>query len=189
MLSTRECAGDVAQLGERRLCKPEVAGSTPVVSIPSVEPVENTRLMVGRSCRDLPTMRRGDAKADPRPSEARSGSDERKRAQLCDKLVSQSAPVLTLRARVSSRAAFSQELRPKSLGLRALNPDGRALEVCAAGNRCVGLLQPVGGDIPQGGSLVEGKGPARAGPRPREARESAVKLTRAHGGCLGTRWR
>ena len=32
--------GDVAQLGERRLCKPEVAGSTPVVSIPSVEPVE-----------------------------------------------------------------------------------------------------------------------------------------------------
>jgi hypothetical protein len=25
--------GDVAQLGERRLCKPEVAGSTPVVSI------------------------------------------------------------------------------------------------------------------------------------------------------------
>ncbi len=26
-------SGDVAQLGERRLCKPEVAGSTPVVSI------------------------------------------------------------------------------------------------------------------------------------------------------------
>jgi hypothetical protein len=25
--------GDVAQLGERRLCKPEVAGSSPVVSI------------------------------------------------------------------------------------------------------------------------------------------------------------
>ena len=25
--------GDVAQLGERWLCKPEVAGSTPVVSI------------------------------------------------------------------------------------------------------------------------------------------------------------
>ena len=26
-------SGDVAQLGERRLCKPEVAGSIPVVSI------------------------------------------------------------------------------------------------------------------------------------------------------------
>jgi hypothetical protein len=25
-------SGDVAQLGERRLCKPEVAGSSPVVS-------------------------------------------------------------------------------------------------------------------------------------------------------------
>ena len=28
--------GDVAQLGERRLCKPEVAGSSPVVSIDSL---------------------------------------------------------------------------------------------------------------------------------------------------------
>jgi hypothetical protein len=29
-------SGDVAQLGERRLCKPEVVGSSPIVSIAKV---------------------------------------------------------------------------------------------------------------------------------------------------------
>ena len=34
-----EISGDVAQLGERRLCKPEVAGSIPVFSTSFVGPV------------------------------------------------------------------------------------------------------------------------------------------------------
>ena len=33
--------GDVAQLGERWLCKPEVAGSTPVVSIVETQDFES----------------------------------------------------------------------------------------------------------------------------------------------------
>ena len=32
-ISREAGAGDVAQLGERRLCKPEVVGSSPIVSI------------------------------------------------------------------------------------------------------------------------------------------------------------
>jgi hypothetical protein len=38
---TMETNGDVAQLGERRLCKPEVAGSIPVVSTNCVAAVSN----------------------------------------------------------------------------------------------------------------------------------------------------
>ena len=35
--------GDVAQLGERGLCKPEVAGSTPVVSTNLIDPQAHSR--------------------------------------------------------------------------------------------------------------------------------------------------
>ena len=37
MEDVRCARGDVAQLGERRLCKPEVAGSIPVISTSNVE--------------------------------------------------------------------------------------------------------------------------------------------------------
>ncbi len=43
-----QCPGDVAQLGERRLCKPEVAGSIPVVStVPHAEAGPGETLRIG----------------------------------------------------------------------------------------------------------------------------------------------